>query len=716
MDAPTTSHSPHRRARRVGSIARPSRQTVTPQPNNRFSASTSPTARAHTVQPRQLRLGLSLVAVLAGGAACVPVTAVGTTVTPVVTGTSAPLPVTTTQYDDTSVGTGAGQFSYAGAWSSGTGVQKFKGTDHYSSAVGSSATFTFTGAQARIYGALAPQHGIAEVDVDGVFVARVDLYAQTRVDQALLFTTAALTSGTHRVKLVVTGGRDPLSSDAVLAVDRADVRSAAATLPAPVSSSTVDDNTVGSGLGQVQYPGDWTAGTGAGRYLGDDHYSNTSASTATFRFHGTQVSYFGALADHHGIAAVSVDGRAETLVDLYAATRADNVALYTSPVLLLGDHTLTVRVSGMKNPASTDTVVTIDRLTVASTGTTTTTAPPVTAPPTSGQFTVSGNQIIAPNGKPFIPMGTNVNGPQFVWQGPTIGQSAVAQNNWHFNTIRLDTCWATGCENGGGYHFGNNDNYDGIIQEYSARHIVTMVDLQQFMPGDFPSADKMASITTWWTNMANRYKGNPYVWFNLLNEPGNGGASILPQWNQVTSQLTAAIRGTGAKNIIVADGAQFGQEANDWGCGDIPYGNSAILTYGKALETKYTNMVYSLHAYSEWGGGSTGCSSQQLDTRLGNFIDRVKSAGVPMLIGEVGTHPNQAEEQWYEQGQTPATQSVFRVAPGRGTGVLTWHGDANSGYQMVNGGNWSDVNSATAPSNLTWIGQLLWSYSHKVTP
>jgi len=716
MDANAPSHGPPGRARPVGSTARPSRRSVTPQPDSAIEAAMGPSARTWSVQPRQLRLGLSLVAVLAAGAACVPVTAVGTTVTPVVTGTTAPPPVTTTSYDDSILGTSAGQFSYAGTWSSGTGAEKFKATDHFSSTVGSSATFTFTGAQARIYGALAPQHGIAEVDVDGVLAARVDLYAQTRVDQALLFTTPALASGTHRVKMVVTGDHDPLSSDAVLAVDRADVRSGAAVLPAPVSTTTVNDSAVGGGLGQVQYPADWTAGTGDGKYLGGDHYSNTSGSAATFRFHGTQVSYFGAKADHHGIAAVSVDGQAEMLVDLYAATRAENVALYTSPVLALADHTLSVRVSGMRNPASTDTVVTLDRLTVASTGSVTT-APPVVPPTTgTGQFTVSGNQIIAPSGKPFIPMGTNVNGPQFVWQGPTIGQSAVAQNNWHFNTIRLDTCWATGCENGGGYHFANNDNYDGIIQEYSARHIVTMIDLQQFMPGDFPSADKMASIVTWWTNMANRYKGNPYVWFNLLNEPGNGGASILPQWNQVTSQLTAAIRGTGAKNVIVADGAQFGQEANDWGCGDIPYGNSAILTYGKALETKYTNMVYSLHAYSEWGGGSTGCSSQQLDTRLGNFIDRVKAAGVPMLIGEVGTHPNQAEEQWYEQGQTPATQSVFRVAPGRGIGVLTWHGDANGGYQMVNGANWSDVNSSTAPSNLTWIGQLLWSYSHKVTP
>lgn len=52
--------------------------------------------------------------------------------------------------------------------------------------------------------------------------------------------------------------------------------------------------------------------------------------------------------------------------------------------------------------------------------------------------------------------------------------------------------------------------------------------------------------------MANKYKGNTYVWFNLINEPtwGQTEANYL----RVHKTLRDAIRATGAENIIVIDG------------------------------------------------------------------------------------------------------------------------------------------------------------------
>lgn len=77
---------------------------------------------------------------------------------------------------------------------------------------------------------------------------------------------------------------------------------------------------------------------------------------------GTRILLYGAKAGHHGIAAVSIDGGAATLVDYFAPSRQDDVAVYTSPDLTAGNHTVTITVTATKNPAATDAVVTIDRI------------------------------------------------------------------------------------------------------------------------------------------------------------------------------------------------------------------------------------------------------------------------------------------------------------------------------------------------------------------
>jgi hypothetical protein len=104
--------------------------------------------------------------------------------------------------------------------------------------------------------------------------------------------------------------------------------------------------------------------TGSGKYQDDDHYSSTTGSYYTYQFSGTQAKLYGAVASHHGIAGVSIDGGGETNVDFYNANRTEQQLLYTSPVLTSGTHTIKVRVTGNKNAASSDTVVTADRIDV----------------------------------------------------------------------------------------------------------------------------------------------------------------------------------------------------------------------------------------------------------------------------------------------------------------------------------------------------------------
>lgn len=144
--------------------------------------------------------------------------------------------------------------------------------------------------------------------------------------------------------------------------DEVDCRAYYATGPVP-DTFAVNDSTLGSANGQFDYSDLWSYGTGCaeGCFGGDDHFTNVAGAEVTLHFYGSQVTLYGARDPGHGMAEVSIDGKKKTLVDYYAPSRQNQEAVYTSPSLRLGQHTLTLKLTGTKNPASRNTFVTVDR-------------------------------------------------------------------------------------------------------------------------------------------------------------------------------------------------------------------------------------------------------------------------------------------------------------------------------------------------------------------
>lgn len=135
------------------------------------------------------------------------------------------------------------------------------------------------------------------------------------------------------------------------------------------TATTVNDNTTGTGMNQFNYSGSWTYNASQpGAYDADNHWSSTTSNYYTFEFSGQQARVYASMATNGGIAAFSVDSGAETYFDTYASTRADNLFLFATPTLGNGIHTLKVRVSGLKNPASTGYNVAADRIDVVGAG------------------------------------------------------------------------------------------------------------------------------------------------------------------------------------------------------------------------------------------------------------------------------------------------------------------------------------------------------------
>ena len=157
----------------------------------------------------------------------------------------------------------------------------------------------------------------------------------------------------YRVRASISTGSSSAYSNEVRAPS-------AATTP---GVTVVNDNTLGTGKGQFQYTGKWNYWSGnSPKYQNDDHNTNTFGAVAILSFTGTQVRYYAKQAPHHGIASVSIDGGPVTNVDLYASTSADQVLVYTSPVLAAGNHMVRIRAAGAKNANSTDTTITVDKL------------------------------------------------------------------------------------------------------------------------------------------------------------------------------------------------------------------------------------------------------------------------------------------------------------------------------------------------------------------
>jgi hypothetical protein len=133
------------------------------------------------------------------------------------------------------------------------------------------------------------------------------------------------------------------------------------------SISGIDDMTKGTGQNQFNYVGGWNSNydPNGAPYLNTNSWSRNVNDTVSFAFNGTQVELYGVKGPNHGIGAVSIDGGSETMVDFYGP-RQGNVVVWTSPTLAPGPHTLRLRVTGSKNPSSSDSYVVPDRIDIIS--------------------------------------------------------------------------------------------------------------------------------------------------------------------------------------------------------------------------------------------------------------------------------------------------------------------------------------------------------------
>ncbi len=317
-----------------------------------------------------------------------------------------------------------------------------------------------------------------------------------------------------------------------------------------------------------------------------------------------------------------------------------------------------------------------------------------------GEFTVQGSTIYAPDGSVFIAKGTNVNGANWVWQRRTTDDADLMIDCWGFNLIRVNTFLLSGEQQWNLY--GENSDLDAIVRTFTQRGVVVVFESHDRI-GTYYSGDQLTNLLDWTRQLAQRYKDNPYVWFDVMNEPGGRDGLDGDTWKTVHQRVIKAIRDdAGANNIIIVEGATGGQDAGSSTDGMVQDSDSAILSYASDVISfdgkTYPNIVFSIHPYDLWNYG---------DAKMADFFDRVQAKGLAMLVGEYGVQT--------DQNTQPAAQSMFNTAVPRGIGRVVWHWDGGDDNDLTTnttqGGGW-EIDNCQSPTNLSWLGQMVWNDNH----
>ena len=289
--------------------------------------------------------------------------------------------------------------------------------------------------------------------------------------------------------------------------------------------------------------------------------------------------------------------------------------------------------------------------TTTPTATPTTTTPATTAP----RLHVSGNKIVDASGAEHLLHGVNRSGTEFmcvqgygIFDGTVDDAAIAAMLTWNIDTVRIplnEECWL-GLSNINSAYGGTA--YINAIKDYATRleaHGITPVLELHWSHGQYTGnsagcSDLYASCQkpmpdteytpSFWTSVANTFKSDQSVVFDLFNEPyPDRATSTLTQawtcWRDGGTcpgigysvagmqTLVNAVRGTGAQNVILLGGLAYSNDLGQW------------LAYKPTDSTG--NLAAAVHVYNFNTCGSSSCWDSTLAPVL---------AQVPLVAGEIG--------------------------------------------------------------------------------
>ncbi len=252
-------------------------------------------------------------------------------------------------------------------------------------------------------------------------------------------------------------------------------------------------------------------------------------------------------------------------------------------------------------------------------------------------------------------------------------------NKWGFNAIRVPN-YLLGSWGQPHPEWNNYSTNKIIVDAYTSQGAVVIFSAHDLIGGYYEGND-WEVLKDFWRDMAQEFKDNPNVWFNLHNEPGNATAN--PQWVTYHRELIDIIRNEDAHNLIIVDGESWGQDKHT-----RTLKNSAL----KVMENN-ENILFSLHVYEQWNHDNAD---------LDAYFNSLYNLGIPIIVGEYGS---------YNGGQNTlaASTKMMEAAQEREIGRVVWVSKANDNNDLTTGpGGDAEHFDTTNPEILTGLGQLVW--------
>jgi hypothetical protein len=242
--------------------------------------------------------------------------------------------------------------SYAGGWTYSSATDASKGGFIYTDKSGASVTFRFVGTHCAWLAKTSDKYGKATVTVDDGTAVTVDLYSKTVVWRHMVWETKTLPFGEHTVKIERTGKKRTASKGTCINVDSVEV--------------------IGALVGRYQqnndrfdYEGTWKTSKTDSASGGSFTLTKTSKSSVTVTFTGIQLDWYAKKGPAYGKARVILDDGDPVTFDLYSKDEVWKQQVWSSSRLEMGTHVVTIKWTGLKSSAATDSYINVDSFEIA---------------------------------------------------------------------------------------------------------------------------------------------------------------------------------------------------------------------------------------------------------------------------------------------------------------------------------------------------------------
>jgi len=202
------------------------------------------------------------------------------------------------------------------------------------------------------------------------------------------------------------------------------------------------------------------------------------------------------------------------------------------------------------------------------------------------------------------------------------------------NVFRLPFLWERLQPSLNGNLDQNYFNYiDGFVKYATGKGASVLLDVHnyaRYRNQVIGSGVAFTAFADFWMRVSNVYKSNEKVIFGIMNEP-----NTMPteQWLTAANAAIAAIRGTGATNLIAVPGNAW---TGAWSWSQTWYGTANAVVM-KGIVDSGNNYVIEVHQYmdSDHSGTSANCVSSTIGSQnLADFTTWARTNKVKAFLGE----------------------------------------------------------------------------------